>query len=107
MTASFFGIAAFIIPYAIVVRPALLGLGTLPAIAGAALSAVAVGVALAAMVRGYWLARLGLPGRGLMGAASLLMLVGGLPGFAVGAAILIVITALQLQARRAALAAPQ
>lgn len=99
VTASFFGIAAFIIPYAIVVRPSLLGIGSFPDIAGAAISATAVGVALAAMVRGYWLSNLGLIGRALMGAASLLMLVGGLTGFAAGAAILAGITVLQMQAR--------
>lgn len=99
VTASLFGIAAFIIPYAIVVRPALLGIGSLPEIAAAAVSAITVGVALAAMVRGFWLSRLGLLGRALMGAASLLMLVGGLWGFALGAAILAAITAVQFQAR--------
>jgi TRAP transporter 4TM/12TM fusion protein len=95
VTASLFGIAAFIIPYAIVVRPALLGIGSPAEIVGAALSAVAVGVALAATVRGYWLAPLGILGRAAMAAASLLMLVAGFWGFAVGAAVLGGITALQ------------
>ena len=98
-TASFFGIAAFILPYAIVVRPALLGIGSAGEIAGAALSAGAVGIALAAAVRGYWLSPLGFFGRAAMAVSSLLMLVLGIWGFVSGALLVGIVTFTQVRGK--------
>ena len=98
-TASIFGIAAFILPYAIVVRPALLGIGSAAEIAGAGLSAVTVGIALAAAVRGYWLSPLGIFGRVIMAVSSLLMLVVGLWGFVSGAVLVGIVTITQIRGK--------
>jgi len=84
VTASFFGIAAFVVPYAIVIRPALLGEGTVFVVGAAIISAITAGIALAAMVQGYLLAPLAWYQRIILGGASLLMLLGNLYWFALG-----------------------
>ena len=95
VTASFFGIAAFIIPYAIVVRPALLGEGSFLDVSGAVVSVIAVGIALAATVQGFLLSRLSWLGRIAIGASSLLMLLGGAIEFAVGIALFVAVSSFQ------------
>lgn len=94
-TASVYGISAFIIPYAIVLRPSLLGIGSWGEVAWAALNAVIVGIGLAAMVSGFWLRPLNFIERAAMGAASFAILLLGWQGVALGAAIIIGISLLQ------------
>ena len=100
VTASFFGIAAFVVPYAIVVRPALLGEGSFMVVATAVVSAITAGVALAAMVQGYLLGTLAWYQRIILGAASLLMLLGNIYWFALGLGLAALVIFIQIVSNR-------